>query len=380
LEKCSKSTAIGSTTGEEQAPSLYQQHKSHISIKCLQTKKHNLSKLRQAFHEVFPNQSDNLAYQTMKIERLLLCAFSLCLLNVPQVSSVPVPTILAQARTEEQTSIEVYRVASPAVVNIDAGRGSGSGSLVSPEGLVLTNEHVIRGARGGQVIVSTTAGKRYPGQVIAVDRQNDLALIRLNTTDRFPSVRLANPNDIQVGQRVFAIGSPFGLSGTFTTGILSRIGRNGDLQTDAALNPGNSGGPLLNSRGELIGVNKAILSPGRAGNTGIGFATSARVASSFIEQNRARTSPSPSTTATRPAPGTPQLGVTLDTGSLVIVGVQPGSLAARLGLRRGDRLIAINGRPLRGVGDLQAFLDRRPSSAILTVARNRRLADVRVSF
>ncbi|HEY9903274.1 MAG TPA: trypsin-like peptidase domain-containing protein [Candidatus Sericytochromatia bacterium] len=313
----------------------------------------------------------------MRPERLLLCVASLGLVCTPALSSASVPTVLAQAQSEEQTSINVYRTASPAVVTISTGRGSGSGSIVSPEGLVLTNNHVIRAARGGQVSVSTSKGKRYTGQVIATDPGNDLALVRLNTTDRLPMVRLSNAENIQVGQRVFAIGSPFGLSGTLTTGILSRIGRNGDLQTDAALNPGNSGGPLLNSRGELIGVNKAILSTG-GGNIGIGFATSAVVAKDFIQQNRNRSTPS--TTVERPPSSTPNLGVTLDARTLVILGVQPGSLAANLGLRRGDRLLGINGRRLRGIQDLEAFLESRPSSAIFTVGRNRSYANVRVDF
>lgn len=189
--------------------------------------------------------------------------------------------------------------------------------------------------------------------MIATDGQNDLALVRLETTERLPTLRLSSPGGIQVGQRVFAIGSPFGLSGTLTTGILSRIARNGDLQTDASLNPGNSGGPLLNSRGELIGVNKAILSPGGQGNTGIGFATSALVAKDFIAQNQSNGTPGAVTQ--RHSPSTPRLGVTLDTGTLVVLGVQPGSLAADLGLRRGDRLVAIDGRRLRGIQDLQSF-------------------------
>src|SRR4028119_476287 len=128
----------------------------------------------------------------MRPERLLLCVASLGLVCTPALSSAPVPTVLAQAQSEEQTSINVYRTASPAVVTISTGRGSGSGSIVSPEGLVLTNNHVIRAARGGQVSVSTSKGKRYTGQVIATDPGNDLALVRLNTTDRLPMVRLSN--------------------------------------------------------------------------------------------------------------------------------------------------------------------------------------------
>jgi S1-C subfamily serine protease len=314
----------------------------------------------------------------MRPERWLLCAASLCLLNTATLNSVAVPPVLAQAQSDEQINIDIYRLSSPAVVTISSGRGSGSGTIVSPEGLVLTNNHVVRGASGGRVSISTTVGKRYTGQVIATDPRNDLALVRLNTSDRFPTVRLSNSENIQVGQRVFAIGSPFGLSGTLTTGILSRIGRNGDLQTDAALNPGNSGGPLLNSRGELIGVNKAILSPGGGGNIGIGFATSVVIAKDFIQQNRNRTVPN--AIASTPSPSTPLLGVTVDARTLVILGVQPGSLAANLGLRPGDQLVAINGRRLRGLQDLQSFLNRRPSSAIFTVGRNRRLADVRVNF
>lgn len=268
----------------------------------------------------------------MKSERLLLCAASLCLLGTPALGSVLTPPVLAQAPNDEQTSIDVYRLVNPAVVLISTGRSSGSGSIVSPEGLVLTNEHVVRGARGGRVSVSTNTGDRYIGQVIATDRQNDLALVRLETTDRLPTVRLSDSEGIQVGQRVFAIGSPFGLSGTLTTGILSRIARNGDLQTDAALNPGNSGGPLLNSRGELVGVNKAILSPDGRGNTGIGFATSAIIAREFIEQNQdQRRSGS---VAQRPAPATP---LRRDAGCRDIVGVGsatrfPGS---RFGLETG---------------------------------------------
>jgi serine protease Do len=321
----------------------------------------------------------------MRPDRLLLSAAFLCLLTPafsitaapPTLASSATPQRFLLAQSDEQTSISVYRTASPAVVTISTNSGSGSGSIVSPEGLVLTNNHVIRSARDGVVSVRTTTGERYTGQVIATDVKNDLALIRLNTSDRLPTIRLSGVETIQVGQRVFAIGSPFGLSGTLTTGILSRIGRNGDLQTDATLNPGNSGGPLLNSRGELIGVNKAILSNG-GGNVGIGFATSAVVAKDFIQQNRNRTTPIAA--QANPSTSSRSLGVTLDTRTLVILEVQPGSVAAGIGIRRGDQLLGINGRRLRSIDDLQAFLASRPASAVFTVARNRRIANVQVNF
>jgi len=325
-------------------------------------------------------------------------------------------------RADEQTNINVYRNASPAVVTIIGGNNTGSGSIISPEGLVITNEHVVRMARGGLVSVQTSNGQRYNGQVLATDATNDLALIQLRTNERLPFIRLAQSDGIQVGQQVFAIGSPFGLSGTLTTGILSRIANNGDLQTDAVLNPGNSGGPLLNSQGELIGVNKAILA-NQGGNTGIGFATSATIARQFVAQVQPGRSANP-TIATAPAPtpaprsfpprsvapaspaprpypqggiaptpnfpaypggyeaatSPPRLGVVLNAATMVVEQVRQGSIAATIGLRPGDQLVALNGRPLRGFSDLEQFLNRYPSSVILTVGRNQRLAHVRVDF
>jgi serine protease Do len=313
-------------------------------------------------------------------KRLFVSILSTCFLSIAPVAINPAHSAPTQFQGDERTSIDVYQKVSPAVVTIAVGRSFGSGTIVSADGLVLTNEHVIRGARNGLVAVLAANEKRYEGRVIAVDRRNDLALVRLNTRDRLPTVRLANREGIRVGQQVYAIGSPYGLSGTLTTGILSRIAPNGDLQTDAALNPGNSGGPLLNSSGELIGVNKAILSPGRqGGNVGIGFATSATIARDFIETNRNR---NPGTIATSPAPvpANTRLGVVLDARTLTIQGIERGSLADRAGLRPGDRLLAINGQRLYRATDLQAFLATRPDAAVLTVARNRRIGNVRVYF
>lgn len=302
---------------------------------------------------------------------------SALLLGAPAIASPP-PAI-AQARlSEEQVAIEVYRRANPAVVTIQTGVSYGSGSIIDPSGLVITNEHVVRYSNG-TVRVITTDGRRYVGQVIAIDRRNDLALVRLQTTDRLPTIPLADSSGIAVGQRVFAIGAPFGLSGTLTTGILSRINpRNGDLQTDAVLNPGNSGGPLLNSRGELIGVNKAIRVTPTGANTGISFATSVLVVRQFVAENANR--PPIASAPSVPSGRGHRLGVVVNTETLVIEVVQPNSIASSYGLRPGDRLVGLNGRRLNSLEELIEYLDSRPPMALLTISRSNRIGNLLIQF
>jgi S1-C subfamily serine protease len=187
----------------------------------------------------------------------------------------PLAARVAHAQAEDEgTNIRVYQQASPAVVAIETGSGGGSGSIITADGLILTNAHVVGNARVVRVILSD--GREFTGDVVGYgENRIDLAAVRLrgNVTG-LPVMRIAPAGSVQVGQRAFAIGSPFGLQGTFTVGIVSRIDPDrGLIQTDAAINPGNSGGPLLNSRGELIGVNTSIFTTGnRGGNIGIGFA------------------------------------------------------------------------------------------------------------
>ena len=185
---------------------------------------------------------------------------------------------------DEETNIQVYQRVSPAVVAIDAGNGTGSGSLITSTGLILTNAHVV--GDNSTVQVRLADGREFTGDVIGyADSRVDLAAIQLqgNPTG-LPTIQIAPPDSVQVGQRAFAIGNPFGLEGTFTVGIVSRIDtERGLIQTDAAINPGNSGGPLLDSNARLVGVNTLIFTTERSGgNIGIGFAIPVQEVQAFL--------------------------------------------------------------------------------------------------
>lgn len=273
---------------------------------------------------------------------------------------------------EESTTISVYDQASKAVVSIRTRGGSGAGAIIDPRGLIVTNNHVVDGA--SQVQVQTADGRTYRGQVLAIDRRNDLALVQIQPDRQLSSLRLSQSLP-RVGQRVYAIGNPFGLDRTLTVGILSRIAPGGDLQTDASLNPGNSGGPLLNSNGEIIGVNKAILSPGGSGNSGIGFATATGPVRQLVAQSK---NSSGQYVARQPTQG--GLGVVLDSQTLTVLEVKPGSVADRSGLQTGDRILGANNYAIRSTNDLQQILLQNPGALILTVGRNRQVGQIRIQL
>lgn len=210
---------------------------------------------------------------------LLLCGGFSAIATLPLIAPV-------NAQSDEDINIRVYKLASPAVVSIQSARGNGSGSIFDSKGLILTNAHVVSGATKVNVILSDK--RQFRGVVIASSRNPDLAVIRLEgVTENLPTIQIASSVGIQVGQRAFAIGNPFGrFAGTLTTGIISRIDSDRKLvQTDAALNPGNSGGPLLNSRGELVGVNTAIFTT-NSKNSGIGLAIEVDTVKRFIAAAR----------------------------------------------------------------------------------------------
>ena len=179
--------------------------------------------------------------------------------------------------TEESDNMSVYQQNAPAVVSISSGQNQGAGVILSAEGLLVTNKHVIENAT--IVSVKTSDNTQYKAKLVTIGGFNkDLAFLKIQSQDTFPYVKLGDSSTVRVGQRVYAIGSPFGLDGTMTTGIVSRIDHTRNmLQTDAAINPGNSGGALLNRHGELIGINRSIVNPVGASSAGISFAVPVNV-------------------------------------------------------------------------------------------------------
>jgi len=189
---------------------------------------------------------------------------------------------------DELINISVYERINPAIVAIEAnladGFSAGTGCVIRSDGVILTGSHVIDEAK--EIDVTTSDGKVYKASVLAkMGKNNDLALLKISPKSRLRTISFGDSSDVKVGQKVLAIGNPFGFSGTLTSGIVSRIDyAKGRIQTDAAINPGCSGGPLLNSQGEVIGISQSIYNPdNNISNIGIGFAIPVNEAKKFIE-------------------------------------------------------------------------------------------------
>src|SRR6202795_2954306 len=281
--------------------------------------------------------------------------------------------------TDEQNNISVYHKNIGSVVNVTSKavafdffyglvpqEGQGSGFIIDRDGHVLTNYHVIANAR--QVEVTLHNRKKYRATIVGTDRSHDLAIVQIKAPELSPMV-LGDSKNLQVGQKVYAIGNPFGLAGTLTSGIVSSIrsvqepdGITIDeaIQTDAAINPGNSGGPLLNSHGEVIGINTMIASNGVQQSAGIGFAipinTAKAVVNDLVTLGRVR----------RPALGirtlpidpehANELGLAADYGLLIVQAV-PGGGADRAGLRGGSERAYLGNTPIMIGGDLIVAID-----------------------
>lgn len=218
------------------------------------------------------------------MKRRILFLFILLLMSFGCVNEVIAKTY----EPDEEINITVYERINPAIVAIDAqtsdGISAGTGCIVTSDGLILTGSHVIDDSKSIEVTMSN--GQVYKAELVSkMGKNKDLALIKISPKTRLQTIKFGDSQDIKVGQKVLAIGNPFGFSGTLTQGIISRIDyTKNKIQTDAAINPGCSGGPLLNSSGEVIGINQSIYNPdNNISNIGIGFAIPINDAKKFIE-------------------------------------------------------------------------------------------------
>ncbi len=231
-------------------------------------------------------------YKTLKKYFLHINLSIFIFFSMPIFLSSPNSSAFA-ATMEENSFTRIYEKITPSIVAIDAqvdeGVSSGTGCVIDPKGAILTSSHVISKAKNIEVTISN--GQTYKGEVVAVLKdKNDLAIIKINPKKPLPVISFGNSENVKVGQRVLAIGNPFGFRGTLTTGIISRIDyQRKKIQTDAAINPGCSGGPLLNLDGEVIGINQSIYNPdNNRSNIGIGFAVPVNYAKDFINLTRSK--------------------------------------------------------------------------------------------
>jgi S1-C subfamily serine protease len=304
----------------------------------------------------------------------------------------------AGLQPDEQTNIDIYRTAKTATVYVTsttvkrdwfyqpyAQQSLGSGFLVNDDGFILTNFHVISGSARLQVTLSDQS--QYVAHALDTDRADDLALIKIEPKKKLSFLRLGDSDHIQVGQKVLAIGNPFGLEGTLTVGVISSIGRSiqsertplkGMIQTDAAINGGNSGGPLLDSNGDVIGINTAILGET---NLGIGFALPINRAKALLSDYRAgRITERPRVGAsTELVAGDLAEALRLPRrGGLLIQAIAAGSSEAAAGLRGATEMVVVGNSQLGINGDLITAIDGQPvesEDALVRAYTRKRVGD-----
>jgi S1-C subfamily serine protease len=291
--------------------------------------------------------------------------------------------------------VDAVEAVAPAVVHVEvagvrngrAAQGTGSGVIVSPDGLILTNNHVVDASQA--IAVSLSDGSKFAARALGRDADTDLAVLRGETGETLPAARLANSKHVRPGQIAIAIGNPLGFQSTVTAGIVSAVGRSlraqngrliGDvIQTDAALNPGNSGGPLASSAGEVIGINTAMI----LGAQGICFSVAANTALHVLTQilthgrvRRARIGII-AEQMTLPARLRYKTGLK-QAGGVRIREVQPASPADRAGLKAGDLLVRLDAEPVTGVDDMFRMLDERRIGKVVaaTLVRGGTLVEV----
>jgi S1-C subfamily serine protease len=295
-----------------------------------------------------------------------------------------------------RTVIDVVDRLGPTVVRLDVRKndgprqsGTGSGVIVAPDGLVLTNCHVVGGAT--RVEATTIEGCSLTTRVVGTDPDTDLALVRVNENVTLPAAQLGDSKRLKRGQLVVAIGHPLGFESTVTAGVISALGRSlrassgrliDDLiQTDAALNPGNSGGPLVSTRGEVVGVNTAVI----MGAQGICFAVAANTANfvlgELVRHGRVRRAFIGVAAQQTAIPRRLQIAAALTQASAVMLAsVEAGSPADRAGLKAGDIVLAVDGQPVTGADDLIRILTGEKIGRVVEVELLRKAKRERVAL
>lgn len=290
---------------------------------------------------------------------------------------------------------------SPAVVNVEArhrvattqgvreSRGGGSGFVFTPDGFILTNSHVVHGAE--RIEVSLIDGRRYPATVIGDDPGSDLAVVRVDAPD-LATAELGDSSRLRVGQLVIAIGNPLGFESSVTAGVVSALGRSlrstsgrlidDIIQTDAALNPGNSGGPLITSDARVVGVNTASIRPAQGICFAIGINTAKFVAGRLIRDGRIKRSYIGVVGQTIPlARNLVRFHQLEQNRGILVLSVEPASPAAEAGVRERDIIVAFDGQPVSGIDDLQRLLTdvRIGALSVLRVLRGAEKLEIAVT-
>jgi S1-C subfamily serine protease len=276
----------------------------------------------------------------------------------------------------------------PSVAHLRTDRGSGSGVVISRDGFLVTSAHVVEGAR--RVSASFVDGSECGAQIVGSDPLSDLAVLRASADSLHPA-ELGDAEALRVGQLVVAIGNPYGFAGSVTAGVVSALGRSlptrsagtarlieNVIQTDAALNPGNSGGALADAHGSVVGINTAVAGVGLGLAVPINEATR-RIIGALMHDGRFRRAYLGIALGTRPLP--PRLARRLErSGCVEVVEVVPGAPAARAGLRPGDLIVAVDGTPVEDASTLQRLLvsELIGANAVLTIGRDEALLDIAV--